>query len=131
MTSLTAIFGNSQTDNEESEKLLELYWNRAELKKEFASMRDETFRLRDQIKEQDGSRARVQQKLEHLESLLVDPDWVHNVVVFYQLRALNMSCQRKLARFAEQLKQQREKREHSRLLEEWNEKKQRDESPLP
>lgn len=119
MASLTAIFGNSQSDEGDSEKLLELYWNRAELKKEFASLRDETFRLQKRIEEQEGDKARINQKYEHLESLLLDPDWVHSVVVHYQLRALNASLKRKVGRFAEQLKEQREKREHGRLLEAW------------
>ena len=55
--------------------------------------------------------ARLQQKLDHLEELLLDPDWAANVVVFYQLRSLALRCQRKLAKFAEQLKQQREQRQ--------------------
>ena len=123
MTSLTAIFGNSQTDNEESEKLLELYWNRAELKKEFANLREQTFKLSEQVKAEQGRTARYQQKYEHLENLLLDPEWAHNVVVFYQLRAFNQRCANRVARFAEQLKQQREKRQQSRLLEAWNEKR--------
>lgn len=124
MTSLTAIFGSSQEqDSEDSEKLLELYWNRAELKKEFANLRDETFQLKDEIKTQQGHTARAQQKLEHIENLLLDPEWVHNVVVFYQLRAMNNHFVGMLARFAEQLKQQREKRQHGRLLEEWNDRR--------
>lgn len=126
MTSLTAIFGNSQDETSgDTEKLLELYWNRAELKKEFANLREETYTLKDQIKTEQGRTARVQQKYEHLENLLLDPEWVHNVVVFYQLRALNKHCKECLARFAESLKQQREKRQHSRLLEAWNEKRER------
>ncbi len=125
MTSLTAIFGNTQDDSGDSEKLLELYWNRAELKKEFASLRDETFRLQEQIAAKEGSTARLQQKLEHLENLLLDPDWVYNVVVYYQLRAFNQRCKSKLARFAEQLKQQRERRRHSKVIDVWND--QRDE----
>ncbi len=123
MTSLTAIFGNSQTDNEESEKLLELYWNRAELKKEFANLREQTFQLGEQVKTEQGRTARFQQKYEHLENLLLDPEWVHNVVVYYQLKAFNQRCCNRVARFAEQLKQQREKRQHSRLMEAWNEKR--------
>ena len=125
MTSLTAIFGNTQEDSSDSAKLLELYWNRAELKKEFADLRDETFRLKEQIAAKEGSAARLQQKLDHLEGLLLDPDWVYNVVAHYQLRAFNQRCQSKLARFAEQLKQQREQRRHSKVIDEWND--QRDE----
>lgn len=124
MTSLTAIFGSSQDDAGDSEKLLELYWNRAELKKEFANLRDETFKLKDQIKTEQGNTARAHQKFEHIENLLLDPEWAYSVVVFYQLRALNLRCRAKLAGFAEQLKQQREKRQHSRLLEEWNARRQ-------
>ncbi len=125
MTSLTAIFGNTQEDSGDSEKLLELYWNRAELKKEFASLRDETIRLREQIAAKESSTLRLQQQLEHLENLLLDPDWVHNVVVNYQLRSFYQQCTGKLARFAEELKQQREQRQHSKVVDVWND--QRDE----
>ena len=121
MTSLTAIFGSSEEKSEEdSEKLLQLYWNRAELKKEFAELRAEKYRLQDRVKEEQGATARVEQKLSHLEKLLLDPEWVYNVVVYYRLKHLNLLCQNKLEKFAEQLKQQREERQHSELLEEWN-----------
>lgn len=123
MSSLTAIFGNSAEKTEDSDKLMELYWNRAELKKEFAGMRKEQYRLHDRIKEQEGKTARIQQQLDHLEGLLVDPEWAHNVVVFYQLRGLGKKTGRKLARFAEQLKQQRERKKHDSLLDCWNEER--------
>ncbi len=121
MSSLTAIFGNSGEKSQDSEKLMHLYWNRAELKKAFASMRKEQFRLQDAIKRQEGATARLQQKLDYLEDLLIDPESAHNVVVFYQFRGLALKCRSKLAKFAEQLKQQREKKKHQHLLESWNE----------
>jgi hypothetical protein len=123
LSSLTAIFGNSAEKTQDSDKLMDLYWNRAELKKEFAGMRKEQWRLKDLVREQEGATARLQQKLDHLESLLVDPEWAHNVVVYYQLRGLARKCERKLARFAEQLKQQREQKKHSTVLVDWNEKR--------
>ncbi|MDH3350555.1 MAG: hypothetical protein OEM51_03330 [Gammaproteobacteria bacterium] len=124
MTSLTAIFGNThEKPEEESEKLLQLYWNRAELKKEFAGLRKEQFRLQDCIKQQEGATARVQQKLDHLEQLLHDPEWVYNVAIHYQLKHLDLRCQSKLEKFAEQLKQQREQRQHAQLLADWNERR--------
>lgn len=125
MANLAAIFGSSEAKSRDSEKLLHLYWNRAELKKEFANMRKEQYRLQDKIKQQEGATARLQQKLDHLEELLLDADWSANVVVFYQLRSLALRCQRKLARFAEQLKQQREQRQHNGLLVKWNEERAR------
>ena len=127
MASLTAIFGSSEDKTEEgedqSEKLLNLYWNRAELKKEFARLRSEQFELKDRIKEHEGVAARFEQKLEHLENLLLDPEWVYNIVTYYQLKGLNLRCQGKLAKFAEQLKQQREQKQHSVLLDQWNEER--------
>ncbi|MEJ2129009.1 MAG: hypothetical protein P8X81_09185 [Woeseiaceae bacterium] len=120
MTSLTAIFGNSdEKPQEDSEKLLQLYWNRAELKKEFADLRNEKFRLQERVKQQEGATARVHQKLNHLEQLLLDPEWVYNVIIHYQLQHLNRRCESKLAKFAEQLKQQREQKQHGQLLEDW------------
>ena len=85
-----------EDDEPESDKLLNLYWNRAELKKEFAELRNEKFRMQDRLQEQEGATARVEQKLQHLENLLLDPDWDYNIVTFYQLRSLNICCQSKL-----------------------------------
>ncbi len=124
MTSLTAIFGSStekSDDNEkESEKLLNLYWNRAELKKEFAELGNEKFRLLERVAEQEGIAARAEQKLEQLENLLLDSASVYSAVTYFQLRSLNLQCQSRLAKFAELLKQQREQRIHSQLVDEWN-----------
>src|SRR5690606_2943256 len=57
---------------------------------------------------------------------LIDPDWAGNAVVFYQLRGLALQCERKLSKFAEQLKQQREHRQHNGLLLKWNEERTRE-----
>ena len=126
MAVLAGIFGSSQEQSQDSEKLLHLYWNRAELKKEFAALRKEQYRLRDLVKQQEGETARVQQKLEHLETLLVDPEWAGNVLVYYQLRSFGERCERKVATFAEQLKQQRELKQHNRLLVAWNDERTRE-----
>jgi hypothetical protein len=130
VTSRTALFGVPAEKADENEKLVELFKNRAELKKEFGELREEQYRLQQRVKEQQGATARITQKLEHLESLLVDPEWVHTVVVFYQLRALNRRCQRKLAKFAEQLKQQREKRRQKCQLAGWHEELEQDAAAL-
>lgn len=119
MASRQALFGAASEHGDDNEKLVELFRNRAELKKEFAALSKEKHRLQQLIKEQQGATARVTQRLEHLEGLLADPEWVNTVVVFYQLRALNRRCQGKLAKFAEQLKQQREKRVRDTQLGAW------------
>ena len=122
MSNLTAIFGSSAEKSQDSEKLMDLYWNRAELKKEFAGMRKEQFRLKDKIKRQEGATARLQQQLDYLEDLLLDPQLAPNVVVYYQLRSMAVQSERKLGKFAEQLKQQREQKEHDSFLGDWNDK---------
>ena len=123
LTSITTIFKGEPESAEEPDKLVDLFRNRAELKKEFAALRNEKYELQDRIKAHRGATERVQQKLNHIESLLLDPEWVHNVVVFYQLRRLAAHCEGRLERFAEQLKQQREQRVHSRVLVSWNQKR--------
>lgn len=123
MASLTGIFRPEADVDQDTDKLVDLFRNRAELKKEFAALRNEKYQLQDRVKERQGAVERVQQKLNHLESLLLDPEWVYNVVVFYQLRRLAAHCEAKLERFAEQLKQQRESRAHSKVLFEWNERR--------
>lgn len=123
MASLTTIFKHETAVTQETDKLVDLFRNRAELKKEFAALRNEKYQLQDRIKQHQGSTARAQQLLGDLENLLLDPKWVHNVVAFYQLRALATHCRIRLERFAEQLKQQREKRIHSKVLVSWNEQR--------
>ncbi len=123
MASLTAIFGNSEGDPGDSDKLLELYKNRAELKKDFDSLRDDTQKLQNQINDQVGETARLQQKLEHLEDLLLDPDLAYSVVAHYQLRAFNLRCISQLALFAEQLKQNSEKQQYGKVFDAWRDER--------
>lgn len=124
MGSITTIFRNEpEQPPQDNDKLVDLFRNRSELKKEFAALRNEKYELQDRIKTHRGATERVQQKLNHLEALLLDPEWVHNVVVFFQMRRLAVHCESKIERFAEQLKQQREQRVHSKVLVSWNEKR--------
>jgi len=123
--SLTTIFRGTTADAQDTDKLVDLFRNRSELKKEFAALRNEKYQLQDRIKHHQGNTARVQQQLLHLESLLLDPDWVYNVVAFYQLRGLALHNAEQLSRFAEQLKQQREQRVQHKALVTWNRERQR------
>lgn len=122
MASLSGIF-RADTDNvQENDKLVDLFKNRAGLKKEFAGLREEKYQLQQRIKQHEGNTARVQQKLDHVENLLLDREWVYNVVAFYQLRRLALHCATKLARFAEQIKQQHEQKIQNKVLSAWQAK---------
>ncbi len=117
--SLANLFKAAPDSVDDKDKLLDLFRNRAELKKEFAALRNEKYRLQDRIKQQEGAQARVQHKMDHLESLLLEREWAHSVVVFYQLRRLAEHCHVKLARFAEELKQQQELLVNGKALNTW------------
>jgi len=119
---LAALFSTSEEEDkaQDSEKLMDLYWNRAELKKAYAEARNEHYRLKDRIKQQQGATARVQQKLDHIEELLIEPESAYNVIVLYLLRGLAIRCEVKLALFAEQLKQQRENKQHQSMMSSWS-----------
>ena len=118
MSSLATLLRPNEKSSDD-DKLLDLWGNRNELKKAFADLRKEKYRLQDRLKQQDGAIARLEQKLEHLEELLIDAEWARSALVFYQLRGLGMRCQRKLSCFAEQLKQQREQRQHAQAMAQW------------
>jgi hypothetical protein len=124
LAGLTTIFKGEVSEQQEHEKLVDLFRSRAELKKEFAALRNEKYQLQDRIKQQAGATARAEQMLDHVENLLLDPDWVFDVVVFYQLRGLSRRCEVKLADFAEQLKQHQEKRLHGHVISTWNKQRQ-------
>ncbi len=122
MGTLATLFGSPEDKEQDSDKLMDLYWNRAELKKSFADARTEHFRLQDRIKQQEGATARIQQKLDQIEGLLGDSESAHSVVAYYQLRGLALRCEDRLAVFAEQLKQQREKKQHDGMMSDWQAK---------
>jgi predicted nuclease with TOPRIM domain len=54
----------------DEEQLLQLFWNRAALKKEFAKLRGEGNQLTERLRQQEGANLRVQQRLEELEAML-------------------------------------------------------------
>ena len=87
----------------DDDRLLRLFWNRAELKREFAKLQRERERLGDQLRQQEGSVLRGQQRLEQLEGLLADPERAANAAVFFQLRGVWAYGRRRLGRLARDL----------------------------
>jgi hypothetical protein len=109
----------------EDERLLQLYWNRAELKKELSRLQDERHRLLEQIKNQEGQTARIQEQLDVLQEYLGNPEAAMHALVYFQLRALWRACATRLQRFAQQLQQQQADREHRRQLIEFDQARRR------
>jgi hypothetical protein len=93
---------------------MQLFQNRAGLKKAYADLKDEFHLLRDRLKQQEGSTIRVQEQLDALGDLLGDPKTGFGALVFYQLRALWKTCHQQLSAFATDLTRQQEAREMAR-----------------
>src|SRR5271165_3263549 len=85
----------------DEERLMQLFQNRAGLKKAYADLKDEFHLLRDRIKQQ----------LDALGELLGDPKTGFGALVFYQLRGLWKTCHQHLSAFATDLTRQQETRE--------------------
>lgn len=90
---------------------MQLFQNRAGLKKAYADLKDEFHLLRDRLKQQEGATIRVQEQLDALGDLLGDPKTGFGALVFFQLRALWKTCHQQLSAFATELTRQQEVRE--------------------
>ncbi len=103
--------------NAEEERLMQLFQNRAGLKKAYADLKDEFHLLRDRLKQQEGATIRIQEQLDALGELLADPATGYGALVFYQLRALWKTCHQRIAAFATELTTQQEAREAAKHAE--------------
>ncbi len=110
----------SAAEREEEQRVLQLFRNRAELKKAYTELQDEIHRLKDRLKQQEGATARVQEQLGELESRLVAPETAYPAMVFYQLRNLWTTGAGLLRAFGEDLEKQQVERERRAFLTETN-----------
>lgn len=107
---------------EEDHRVLELFRNRAELKKAYGGLQDETFRLKDLIKQQEGATQRVQEMLSTLEGRLGTPETAYGALVFYQLRRLWQAGRELVTQFVGDLARQQEERERRVHLAQHNQR---------
>ena len=98
----------------DEERLMQLFQNRAGLKKAYADLKDEFHLLHDRLKQQEGSTIRVQEQLDALADLLADPGTGFSALVFFQLRNLWKTCHQQLSAFAAELTRAQEAREAAR-----------------
>ena len=93
---------------------MQLFQNRAGLKKAHADLQDEFHLLRDRLKQQEGATIRVQEQLDALGDQLGDPNTGFSALVFFQLRALWKACHQQLSTFGADLTRQQEARESAK-----------------
>ena len=73
---------------EQDERLLQLFWNRAELKKELTRLQDERLKLLEQVRNQETATARAKEHVQVLEEYLGNPEIAVHALVYFQLRAV-------------------------------------------
>jgi hypothetical protein len=100
----------------EDERLLALFRNRAELKKELNALDDERHRLLDRLKLQEGATMRVEEQMAALEQYLGRPEEGVKSLAYYQLRALWRAAARRLEQFGTELARQQKDRERKAQL---------------
>ena len=105
---------------DEDHRVLELFRNRAELKKAYGELQEEIFRLKDLIKQQEGSTQRVQDLLNTLEGRLGAAETAYPALVFYQLRRLWQAGRELIKSFLADLVRQQEDRERREHLAQHN-----------
>ncbi len=98
----------------DEERLMQLFQNRAGLKKAYADLKDEFHLLRDRLKQQEGATIRVQEQLDALGELLADANTGFGALVFFQLRGLWKTCHQQLSGFAADLTRTQESRESAK-----------------
>ena len=108
-----------RADPLEQERLLKLFWNRAELKKELQALDDQLHGLRNKLKQQENANARLQQQIEQLEVLLGDPGRGRDALTHFGLKALWRACREQLDQFAADLKRQKQDRQRKQQLAEF------------
>jgi len=109
----------------EDERLLQLYWNRVELKKEFSRLQDDNYGLLQQLKKQETAHGQTQERLRQLEEFLGNPANGVTVLVYYQLRAVWAHASKRLVELNQELFGQQTEREHRLQVLEFDQNRQR------
>jgi hypothetical protein len=105
---------------DEDHRVLALFRNRAELKKAYGGLQEETFRLKDLVKQQEAATQRVQEMLNTLEVRLGAAETAYPALVFYQLRHLWQSGRELITQLVADLVRQQEERERRAHLAQHN-----------
>jgi hypothetical protein len=105
---------------DEDERLMQLFKNRAGLKKAHATLQDQLYDLKDRLKQEEANTAKGREHIDALEALLGAPESGFSALVYFQLRGLWRACNLQLATFASELERQQDERERRKHSFEFN-----------
>lgn len=110
---------------EEDERLLQLYWNRVELKKEFSRLQEDNYGLLQQLKKNEAAHTQTQNRLRQLEEFLGNPANGPTALVYYQAQAVWTMASKRLSELTQELTGQQQERERRLQLLDFNQDRQR------
>jgi predicted nucleic acid-binding Zn-ribbon protein len=93
------------------QRLIKLYRNRSDLKKEFKRLDDQRYKLENDLDKKDAELKRADGQLAAFEVLLADPKTAFSTMVFYQLRGIWGDCNDRVKKLVLEMLQMRETRE--------------------
>jgi len=105
--------------SDEDARLVELFRNRAELKKELQVLDEERHRLLDRLKLQEGATMRVEEQLALLERYLGRPEEGYKCLAYFQLRGVWGAAARRVEKLSAELLRQQKDRERKQQLAEF------------
>lgn len=97
-------------------RVIELFRNRAELKKAYGGLQEETYRLKDLVKQHEAATQRVQEMLNELEARLSTNETAYSTLAFYQLRRLWQNGRELIQQLVADLSRQQDERERKAHL---------------
>ena len=107
----------------EDERLLALFRNRVELKKELTALDDDRHRLLDRLKLQEGATMRVEEQMAALEQYLGRPEEGLKSLAYFQLKALWRAACKRLEQFGGELARQQKDRERRQQIADFERQK--------
>jgi hypothetical protein len=108
------------TTADHDHRVIALFRNRAELKKAYGGLQEETYRLKDLVKQQEAATQRVQDMLAELEARLGVNETAYSTLAFYQLRRLWQDGRELIGQFVADLSRQQDERERRHHLAQHN-----------
>ncbi|MGD8977679.1 MAG: hypothetical protein PVG91_08745, partial [Gammaproteobacteria bacterium] len=111
----------TRNESEQDEQLVNLFRNRAQLKKAYLELQDQCTRLKDDLRNSQASTRRAEERLEAIERLMAKPEAGFSGLVYFQLRSLWRTCNEQLQKFSEELRRQQDDRERKRQILRFNE----------
>jgi len=109
----------------EEERLLNLFRNRAELKKAFSDLQKALRLAEERLASQEAATRRAEERFQAIEQLLAQPGTGYTALVYFQLRALWRSCHEHLQAMSDELRGRHEERQRREALMRFNQEKQR------